>query len=202
MNDSLKLILASGSPRRKDLLTQVGLEFTVCVSTVEEVVTQTLPQEVVMELSAQKARDVARQMKENCIVIGADTVVAYNHKILGKPADIASAKEMLTLLSGSTHQVFTGVTLLYRKAGEAWQEESFYEQTDVTMYDLDTELIDAYIATKEPMDKAGAYGIQGQGAILVSAIHGDYNNVVGLPVGQLWHRLKKINKKTENINKF
>lgn len=187
-----KIILASASPRRKELLEQIGLPFTVAVSSVEEVITKTVPWEVVMELSAQKAMDVKKQQKEDCIVIGADTIVVYDDgnggNILGKPKSEEEAFEMLNRLQGNVHQVYTGVTLCF---GE--EVMSFYECTKVYVYEMTKEQIQEYIKTGEPMDKAGAYGIQGRFAAFVKGIEGDYNNVVGLPVGRVYQELVRLN---------
>jgi len=199
-----QIILASQSPRRKELLEQIGLEFEICPAKGEEIITKSIPEEVVMELSKQKAEEVAAMVasfgenhKEittpsDILVIGADTVVAYDGKILGKPVDEADAKRMLTMLSGNTHSVFTGVTLvLIDKEGRAG-ELVFYEKTDVKMHKMTEKEIDRYIATGEPMDKAGSYGIQGKCAIYIEKIDGDYNNVVGLPVTRIYQELKNI----------
>lgn len=199
-----QIILASASPRRKELLEQIGLEFEICPAKGEEIITKTIPQEVVMELSKQKAEEVAAMVvgfqKENqdittpsdILVIGADTVVAYEGNILGKPKDEEDAKRMLTMLSGNTHSVFTGVTLvLIDKSGRVG-ELVFYEKTDVSMHTMSEEEIVRYVASGEPMDKAGAYGIQGKCAIYVEKITGDYNNVVGLPIARIYQELKKI----------
>ncbi len=187
-----KIVLASASPRRKELLEQIGLPFTVEVSNVEEVITKTAPQEVVMELSAQKAMDVKKYQKEDCIVIGADTIVVYDGgkggSILGKPKSEEEAFEMLNHLQGNVHQVYTGVTLCF---GE--EVKSFYECTKVHVYQMTEEQIWNYIKTGEPMDKAGAYGIQGRFAAFVKGIEGDYNNVVGLPVGRVYQELVGLN---------
>lgn len=199
-----QIILASQSPRRKELLEQIGLEFEICPAKGEEVITKTIPEEVVMELSKQKAEEVAAMVSSfgeehkdittpsDILVIGADTVVAYDGKILGKPVDEADAKRMLTMLSGNTHSVFTGVTLvLIDKSGRAG-ELVFYEKTNVKMHEMTEAEIDRYIATGEPMDKAGSYGIQGKCAIYIEKIDGDYNNVVGLPIARIYQELKKI----------
>lgn len=186
-----KIILASASPRRRELLAQIGLPFTVQVSSVEEVITKTAPEEIVMELSAQKAEDVKKNAGEDCIVIGADTIVAYSDgektRILGKPGSEEEAFGMLKLLQGKTHQVYTGVTIC---SGE--QTRTFYEKTQVHVYPMNKEQIEEYIKTGDPMDKAGAYGIQGQFAAFIKGIEGDYNNVVGLPVGRLYQELCKL----------
>ena len=199
-----QIILASQSPRRKELLEQIGLEFEICPAKGEEIITKTIPEEVVMELSKQKAEEVAAMVSSfgeahkdittpsDILVIGADTVVAYDGKILGKPVDEADAKRMLTMLSGNIHSVFTGVTLvLIDKSGRAG-ELVFYEKTDVKMYPMTEAEIDRYIATGEPMDKAGSYGIQGKCAIYIEKIDGDYNNVVGLPIARIYQELKNI----------
>lgn len=187
-----EIILASASPRRKELLSQIGLIFTVQVSGVEEVITKTAPEEIVMELSSQKAADVKAHTKGDSVVIGADTIVAYSgkegSKILGKPKDEEDAFAMLKLLQGKAHQVYTGVTIC---AGE--ETRTFYEKTQVFIYPMTDEEIRAYIRTGEPMDKAGAYGIQGRFAAFVKGIEGDYNNVVGLPVGRVYQELQKLN---------
>lgn len=180
-----KIILASASPRRKQLMAQAGFEFEVCVSEKEEKKGQWSPEETVMKLSQQKALDVADQYAEDCIVIGADTVVACDDQILGKPVDEADAMRMLRMLQGRTHQVYTGVTIIEGAFGSR-TVTTFAEKTDVTMYPVSDQAILEYIDTKEPMDKAGAYGIQGRAAVFVKSIQGDYNNVVGLPVAAIW----------------
>lgn len=199
-----RIILASGSPRRKELLEQVGLEFEICPAKGEEVITSTVPSEVVLELSRQKAMEIAtmvasydeahKDVTTPCdkLVIGADTIVAYGDKILGKPKDEDDAKSMLRMLSGNTHSVYTGVTVVVMDENDRAGIHSFYEKTDVTMYEMSEAEIDRYVASGEPMDKAGAYGIQGKCAIYISKIDGDYNNVVGLPVAKLYQELKSI----------
>lgn len=180
----MKIVLASGSPRRRELLLQVGIEFEVIVSGVEEKVTSTEPKEVVCELSRQKAVDIFEKISKDVVVVGADTVVSVDNRILGKPGSRENARQMLSDISGKSHSVFTGVTLCIRRNGE---EEilTFAEETKVYVDKLTERDIEAYIDTKEPMDKAGAYGIQGRFAAYVERIEGDYNNVVGLPVGRI-----------------
>lgn len=198
-----KIVLASASPRRKELLTQIGIPFSVQVSTCEEKITESAPADVVCELSRQKAEDVWQQVRaggeaaegakvqpSEYLVIGADTVVAYAGEILGKPKDEADACRMLTMLSGNTHEVFTGVTFCYEKDGGK-KVHTFYEQTEVTFYPMSREEIESYVATKDPLDKAGAYGIQGSFAAYIKGIRGDYNNVVGLPIGRLYQEIKE-----------
>ncbi len=201
-NNFPHVILASGSPRRLDLLRQVGIEPEVEPSQVEEVITSTVSDQVVMELSRQKAEDVAsRHGEEDAVVIGADTVVAYDGKILGKPRDKEDAIRMIRMLQGHIHQVYTGVTLVFcgKTAGgmEAAVDNGgrlliFAEKTDVHVCSMTEDQIRAYVETGEPMDKAGAYGIQGYFAAWVSGISGDYNNVVGLPVGRVYRTIVSV----------
>ena len=199
-----QIILASASPRRKELLEQMGMEFEIVPAKGEEIVTKTAPGDVVSELSRQKAREVASGVlsynethpdlatPQDLLVIGADTVVACDGEILGKPADEADAIRMLSLLSGRTHHVDTGVTFVFLDKNGRAGEHSFYEKTEVTMYPISEEEIARYVASGEPMDKAGSYGIQGLGAIHIEKIHGDYNNVVGLPVARVYQELKRL----------
>lgn len=192
-----RIILASASPRRRELLLQIGLQFEVMESTCEEKIESSLPEEVVCALSGQKAQDVwGRLQDENAVVIGADTVVAFEGRILGKPKDEAEACSMLRMLSGNTHQVYTGVTLCYT-VGAHVQSRTFYEKTEVTFYPMSEKEIRDYAATGDPLDKAGAYGIQGRCAAHIKGISGDYNNVVGLPVGRLYQELKECLKDEE-----
>lgn len=181
-----RIILASQSPRRKELLRQVGVEFEVIPSDKEEKVSSDNPQDVVKELSKQKAEDVKLKAGDDfALIIGADTVVSYNGEILGKPKDEKDAKRMLSMLQSHCHQVYTGVTLILPD-----KEITFSKCTDVHMYPMSNDEIDKYVATKEPMDKAGAYAIQGKCAAYVERIEGDYNNVVGLPVAAIVNELK------------
>ena len=177
------VVLASQSPRRKELLTMAEIPFLALSPLVDErVAPGTPPERAVVELAERKARAAA--LKEEAggkTVVGADTVVALGPKIFGKPRTPKEAFEMLSALSGKTHRVFTGVCVLSPER----ESVCFYEQTDVTFYPLAPEEIEAYLSTGEPMDKAGAYGIQGRGALLVKSISGDFYNVVGLPIGRL-----------------
>lgn len=204
----MKIVLASASPRRRELLAGLGLDYTVLASGVEEHITEKEPAKVVEELSEQKAGDVLRRLQdagsrkeedEEFLVIGADTIVAVEGQILGKPADERDGAEMLKRLSGRQHQVYTGVTLYHFCRGEI-RRCTFHECTQVWFYPMTREEIDWYISTGEPMDKAGAYGIQGLGSRFVKAIEGDYNNVVGLPVSRLYQELKAWNL-MENISR-
>lgn len=188
-----KIILASASPRRKELLAKAGISFTVIPAAGEEKRTSENPGEAVQQLARDKAEWVAQSLaecEEGTLVIGSDTIVVFENRILGKPKDRRDAAETLEKLQGNTHQVYTGVTVLEREAGK-WVEHTFFESTDVTFYPVSREEIQDYIATGEPMDKAGSYGIQGLFGIYVKGICGDYNNVVGLPVARLFHEMKK-----------
>lgn len=226
----LKLVLASQSPRRRELLAHLGYSFEIVSSTKEEIISSTVPSEVVCELSRQKALDVFENYEHlkkhgtdkikgsnadknpesgsnkdnyadknpesgcnkgnygnNIIVIGADTIVACDGEILGKPGSKEEAYKMLYKLQGRAHEVYTGVTIVKRGA-----LKSFFECTKVKFYPMsDVEIWD-YINSGDPMDKAGAYGIQSGAAIFIEKIDGDYNNVVGLPVARLYHQLKDM----------
>lgn len=189
----MKTILASASPRRRELLGQIRIEFEVKVSNVEETVTAVEPGRVVEELSRQKAEAVSAVSEEggeDVLVVGADTVVVLEGQILGKPSDPEDAAEMLRGLAGNVHEVYTGVTLLYR-SGDTVQRKVFHERTKVEFFPMTEEEIQCYVRSGECMDKAGAYGIQGFFARYVSRIEGDYNNVVGLPVGRLYQEAKE-----------
>lgn len=193
----IKYVLASGSPRRWELLEQAGISFEISKAQGEEIYSKEAPADIVEELSHQKADEVAeRYLKkytnDTVVIIGADTIVAYGNDIMGKPKSAADAAAMLTRLQGNTHQVYTGVTLIVLDKGQekrGQQTVTFHEKTDVHMYPMTSEQIAAYVATGEPMDKAGAYAIQGKCAIYIKGINGDYNNVVGLPVARLMHEL-------------
>lgn len=191
----MRIILASASPRRRELLTQIGIGFEVIVSDVEERVTATRPYEVVEELSAQKASAVLEglQPEEEVLVIGADTVVSIDGIILGKPKDDTDAASMLQRLSGRIHQVYTGVTMLYRADGREADviRKTFSEKTEVEFFEMLPEEIAEYINSGDCRDKAGSYGIQGFCARYIKGISGDYNNVVGLPVGRLYQEGKE-----------
>lgn len=204
MKINYKIILASGSPRRKQLLEQVGFEFEVWPSQCEEKIESTIPSEVCMELSRQKALDIAAGIhtynedhsdissNQNLLIIGADTIVVDGEQILGKPKDDENAKDMLRKLSGNTHSVYTGVTFVFMSSDGRVGAHSFCEKTDVTFYSLSEEEICEYVDSGDPLDKAGAYGIQGNFAKHIKKIDGDYNNVVGLPVGRLYEELKEL----------
>ena len=181
----MKIVLASHSPRRRQLLGQMGLEFTTQSPEIDESAFHGRDaQDLVETLSREKARWVARQQTPDTLVIGADTVVVLDGAILGKPRDGAEAEAMLAALSGRDHQVFTGVTLCQ---GDRILTQA--EETQVTFRPLTGQEIRQYVSTGEPMDKAGAYGIQGLGGLLVEGIRGDYHNVMGLPICRLGRML-------------
>ncbi len=178
--------------------------FEICPAKGEERITKSVPHEVVEEVASQKAIEVASMVRtyeethqelvtpSDLMVIGADTIVSCGGQILGKPKDERDACHMLKLLSGGTHQVYTGVSIVLLDASGKAGQVTFHEKTDVTMRAMSEEEIRRYVATGEPMDKAGAYGIQGKCAIFVDKIDGDYNNVVGLPVAAIYRELKKL----------
>lgn len=181
-----KIILASASPRRKELLTTAGVEFEVLVSEADETIPEgTAPRDAAMMTAEKKSLAVAEN--RDGIVIGADTIVVIDDKILGKPKDETDAFGMLRLLSGREHEVITGVCIT-----DGEKTEKFAQVSKVRFYDLTDDEITAYVATKEPMDKAGAYGIQGKGCVLVESIEGDYFNIVGLPVAATVRALRRF----------
>ncbi len=188
----MKIYLASASPRRRELLAQIGLQFEVKISNVQEKVTASEPEKVVEELSRQKAWAVFEELAAgHLLVIGADTVVAADGRILGKPAGREAAVEMLEMLSGRVHEVFTGVTLICRTSCGQVCRKTFHERTAVSFYAMSRKEIEEYVSTGDCFDKAGAYGIQGFCARYIQEIKGDYNNVVGLPVGRLYQEAKE-----------
>ncbi len=204
LNREFKIVLASASPRRKQLLELVGLEFEIWPSNKEEIVTHSAPRDICTELSGQKALDVASQIRTynethsdlttgtDILVIGADTIVALDNEIFGKPKDDADAIRMITALSGRTHSVFTGVTLVFMDSSGRVGEHTFFDETKVTFYPIDDEDIRAYIEAEDVLDKAGAYGIQSKAAAFVRSIDGDFYNVMGLPVARILGEIKNI----------
>lgn len=189
----MRLILASASPRRIQLLQQIGLTAEVMPSHMEEKLCSENPEEVVKSLAMQKAEDVFARLSsegnvgDTTVVIGADTVVSVNNRILGKPKSHEKAAEMIASLSGRTHQVYTGVAIITPK-----ESRCFAESAAVTVYPLSPEELKSYAESDEPMDKAGAYGIQGSFGKFVKSIQGDYNTIVGLPVARLYQELKTL----------
>ena len=206
MTNQIKYILASNSPRRRELLEQMGMDFEVQAYDVDESTALTDPAEIVLELSKKKAEAYFNHLpfvEYNVpgwerIVIAADTIVCVNQNILGKPETKEEAYRMLNLLSGKSHQVYTGVTIAWTTPGKDPEKcydkytMSFYEKTDVFVKEMSDQEIRDYIATEEPMDKAGAYGIQGIFAKYIDHIEGDYNNVVGLPTDRLKKELDNL----------
>lgn len=180
-----KIILASSSPRRREILEQIGIDFDIIPSSCSEVITKDVPKDIVEELAFQKAQEVFEKTDENAIVIGADTIVVLNDDIMGKPKDEKDAFDMLNELQDNTHTVYTGVCV-FMKEKEQIKKIVFSEATKVSVYPMAKEQILDYIATGEPMDKAGAYAVQGRFAIYIKKIDGDYNNVVGLPIARLY----------------
>ena len=180
-----KVILASASPRRKEILAKTGIDFEVQVSDCDENIDEKQPDKLVMKLSELKARDVAAK-NPNAIIIGSDTVVAHKGHIMGKPADRAEAISMIKSFAGDIHQVYTGVTIIVPNK----KTYTYNVCTDVHVLQMTGEEIERYVDTGEPMDKAGAYAIQGLFAPFISKIDGDYYNVVGLPISSVYTILK------------
>lgn len=182
-----KIILASASPRRKELLETAGISFEICVADVDESIPEGTAPADAAKLTASKKAQAVSETYPDAVVIGADTIVVADGKILGKPKDKADAENMLRMLSGKEHLVITGVCLALGN------EKTVFEKTSkVRFYQLTDAEIEAYVATDEPMDKAGAYGIQGKGCVLVESIEGDYFNIVGLPVAATVKELKNL----------
>ena len=185
-----KIILASASPRRLALLGQVGIDCEVIPSGCDEIIRESIPERIVKQLASDKAHDVSERLGsdyDGAIVIGADTVVAVDERILGKPHSYEEAFDMIKLIQGREHSVITGVNIICKG-----REVCFAETTGVSVYPMSDEEIEEYLACGESMDKAGAYGIQGFFAAYILGINGDYNNVVGLPVSRLIHEIKKM----------
>jgi len=186
-DDNLPLILASSSPRRKKLLQELGLKFKVIPSHIEEKSMPGTPGEMACTWAFLKAQEVAKH--HHGVIIGADTIVVLGAKVLGKPQDEAEAKKMLYKLSGNTHRVITGLSLINTQNRRKISE---FVESKVTFRIVSEKEINAYIATKEPLDKAGAYGIQGKGAAFITQVQGFYTNVVGLPISSCLNYLKQI----------
>lgn len=183
----MDIILASKSPRRRELLTMLGFDFDVIPAVGDEVIDNNMtPGETVMSLALAKAREIANEHTDS-LIIGADTLVYLDGKAMGKPSSEEEAANMLHELSGRVHQVYTGVAVIH---GDI--EKADFEKTDVEFRTLTDEEIKWYIGTGEPMDKAGSYGIQGQGAVFIPGIRGDYFNVMGLPLCKLWSMLPEM----------
>lgn len=194
-----QIILASASPRRKELLELMGLTFQIIPSEKEEKITGATPVEIVENLSFQKAEDVALQLdqdtgpqaEEDVLVIGSDTIVVCEGEVMGKPHTREEAFAMLHKLQGRVHEVYTGVTVINRKNGKI-THDTFSRKASVKVHSMEDQEIWDYIEKGESMDKAGAYGIQGSFAVFVDEIRGEYNTVLGLPVAGLYQALKKF----------
>ncbi|MDF2541769.1 MAG: hypothetical protein K0S47_1487 [Herbinix sp.] len=196
------IILASESPRRKEIMETMGITFDVMGSNLPEIVTETEPAKIVESLAEMKTRHIGQRLKEmnaslseqqeDIIVIGADTMVFAKGQVLGKPKDKEDAIRMIQMLSDSSHDVFTGVAVLVRKEGKEDQILRFSVDTKVVVFPLTIEQIIHYVGTGEPMDKAGAYAIQGQFGIYIKEIVGDYYNIVGLPISRIYQELLSI----------
>ena len=199
MKYTKKIVLGSASPRRRELLQQIGMEFSIITSDCEESITKMTPEEVVQELSLMKAKDVFSKIKREdrvpdtseVLVIGADTIVALEGEILGKPHSKENAISMLNHLQGKTHQVYTSVSFVWEENGETLTH-TFFECTEVEVLPMTKQEIAYYVNLDTCMDKAGAYGIQNEFACYVKGIKGDYNNVVGLPIGRVYQELKQL----------
>jgi len=209
-----RIILGSASPRRRELLEQIGIEFEIVVSDAREHYKSTRPEEIVRELALMKAEHVAKEVERrekeraeqasiprldtgeahlrNVVILGADTIVVRDGQILGKPSDEEEAFSMLKSLQGRMHQVYTGVAVLNFDGSGSLRTISHAEETKVYVHEMTDEEIRRYIAAGESMDKAGAYGVQGRFAAYIDRIEGDYYNVVGLPVAYLYHTVKEL----------
>jgi septum formation protein len=200
----MKYILASASPRRVELIQKLHLPFEVEKALGEELTTETEPAKYAMSLAREKALEVYNRLsniprsakKDSLFVLGADTIVVHEGQILGKPSDEEDAFEMLSSLSGKTHEVYTGVAFVFDRINGSETAEpvivSFFDKTEVTFNELSADEIRAYISTGDPLDKAGAYGIQGDFSIHVSGVKGNFENVIGLPVSKIYEEMKKL----------
>lgn len=193
MTGQYNVILASGSPRRKEIMDNLGIKYTAVPSSKEEHMSDDIePSELVRQLSAMKASDILEEAEPGSVVIGADTVVAIDGHVLGKPKDGPDAYEMLKILSGRQHHVFTGICIIIKQLDGKIRKKSFYSDTLVNVYEMSDNEINTYIATGEPMDKAGAYAIQGLFAPYIQSIEGDYYNIVGFPIASIYHELRDM----------
>ena len=200
----MKYILASGSPRRVELIQKLHLPFEVQKAIGEELTSETEPAKYAMSLAREKALEVYNRLsniprsaeKDSLFVLGADTIVVHEGQILGKPSDEEDAFEMLSSLSGKTHEVYTGVAFVFDRIDGSKAADpvivSFFDRTEVTFNTLSADEIRAYISTGDPLDKAGAYGIQGDFSIHVSGVKGNFENVIGLPVSKIYEEIKKL----------
>ena len=185
----MRIILASGSPRRRELLDQIGTKYEVRPSEADETITSTIPSEVVKELALRKGKEVAAHYEEEVVILSADTVVANEGKILGKPKDDEEAAEMINSIQGKSHEVYTGVAIIIKREEE--KIINFAVETKVKVAPMTEEDIKGYLRTGEYKDKAGAYAIQGKFAPYIEGIEGDYYNVVGFPISRICKELSK-----------
>lgn len=189
--DKFNLILGSESPRRKELLSWLNIPFQVSKANLEEISHEISPEKIAMDLASQKGQEVFKKCSliKNVFIISSDTLVVLEGKIYGKPKDENEARETLLQLSGKTHQVITGVSFIFKKAEDKMRKHNFYDFTDVTFNKIDDNLLKDYLKTKDSLDKAGAYGIQGPGLTFISKINGSYSNVVGFPLDKIINEL-------------
>lgn len=199
MTTKMKLILASQSPRRKELLEYLNIPFQILTADLEEVSRELIPSLVAMDIAAQKAEaiykrylSVAAEAPIPFFLLSADTIVLLGEKIYGKPTSVDDARDILSELSGRTHTVMTGVNFLYRTQDGQQKEHRFYESTAVTFNVITTQLMDNYLRTKDSLDKAGAYGIQGPSLTFIHSLTGSYSNVVGLPLDRVVTEIEKL----------
>jgi septum formation protein len=185
-----RLVLASSSPRRKELLESVGIDFEIIAPSCDEsLLEKETPENYVIRIATDKSLSVSKKLQGDCLVIGADTAVVVDNKVLGKPSNVTEAKEMLRKISGRAHHVLTAFSIT-KPVDEVLHNHVV--GTEVVVKTLEPEEIEGYIKTTEPMDKAGAYGIQGIGAFMIKEIRGSYTNVVGLPLVEIIDVLKKL----------
>lgn len=189
----IKLILASGSPRRKELLGHLKLPYEIIIKNIPEESHHTEPKAFAQHIAEQKGEAVFREQLDNCLVVSADTIVSLGSIIYGKPKDSEDAGRILMELSGRTHSVFTGVTIHLKLDGKIIKH-SFVEETKVTFNKISPELLERYLTTKDSLDKAGAYGIQGGSLSFISRVEGDYANVVGFPLSRFVLEVESILK--------
>lgn len=201
-----QIILASESPRRREIMETMGIVFTAMASNVPEVVTEIEPAEMVQALANQKTKNILTRLgnqqgnDKDVIIIGADTMVFYKEHALGKPRDVADAVRILEMLSDDNHEVYTGVSIIIKKSGKLVDDFSFAVCTEVSVQPLSKEQIADYVATTEPMDKAGAYAIQGKFGIYIKGITGDYYNVMGFPIAKIYEALLEHGIDIKKIN--
>lgn len=194
MQNKYKLVLASASPRRKELLSYLDIPFTVISSNIAEISNKSIPSEIVVDLAKIKAEDIFIKTNDpNTVLIAADTIVVYKNEILGKPKNIQEARETLTKLSADSHEVLTGVCIML-----ADEIHTFYVETKVKFKKVNEFELNLYLDSKDSLDKAGSYGVQGQAQLFIDSLTGSYSNVVGLPVAEVLDQLKSI-LKTQNL---